>query len=139
MTDKMKVAVEMDKNFLHWRAEFQPDEAYEFVAAVGPNNTASAPKLLDLLRNIDSAIPRQHHDRANNPNNGRTHHVYEIGNEYSRVLYLNIHKTYIRDWSETTYLKLADDLDHWGLEAGADERNIEINDGSRFTYRFWWD
>ena len=103
-------------------------------------------ELRALIRRIDKVIPPMHFGMLNgdtNPNNGKPHHWYTVGKQYSRVLELHIAKAYL----DTPYYK-AHPFDFFTLETqlrtladtfGADEFDVTENTKHAFTARFWWD
>jgi hypothetical protein len=72
-----------------------------------------------------------------NPNNGHTFHTYQIGKEYSRVLYIEVVKTYIT--KPFDYARLARQLAAWAVAAGAGEHDVIENSPTAFEFRVWWD
>ena len=143
---KVAAALLMDGHAHHYQVKYTPEEAAELVAHLGDYNAATQDELSALLCAIDSCIPTMDFG-GDNPNNGRPHHHYRIGREYSRVIYVDILATYITapyGWAVDDWCRLAARLEALGRKAGADEvaaswsGDIE-DDTGELTCRFWWD
>jgi hypothetical protein len=135
-SDAVRAALALDKHFLHYQIEFRPDEAAEFLRATEQVNDTKPDALASLVQTITENVPPMNFG-AGNPNNGNPHHTFRIGREYSRVIYLNIIKTYLP--SDFDYKSLHTRLDALARQALADECDVEQDDMRRFSYRFWWD
>ena len=138
---KLDAVVTLDRAALDWRVKLDPDETREYLSRVESFNNCETGALVDLTKAVDAAIGRVRYpdvDGRPNPNNGRWHHSYEVGNEGSRVLYLEV----FRQSSATPgldYQALTLTCRKAGRRALADENNIDQDDGSYFRWRWWWD
>lgn len=129
------VALQLDNLSLNYRIEFQPDTAAAFVCCANAHNVTAC-DLVMLIDSINAAIPRMQFAPGNS-NNGRPHHKFLIGNEYSRVIYVQIAKAYLP--VDFDYNALTARLKSLANTAQADESTVEENDSDGFTFRFWWD
>lgn len=136
--EKLDAALALEPLSLHYRIEYSPEEALALVCDLPDYNNAYSEVLVDLIKTINRAVPVMNFG-GDNPNNGHMHHTFDIGREYSRVLYLKIAKTYVKAWSPADWEKFIDKMRLAGLTAGVDEFMIMENDKSGLTIRFWWD
>ncbi len=98
--------------------------------------------LARLIATINTIIPPMKFKSPTNPNNGKPHHTYLIGNEGSRVIYLVIRKFYLKkefQGKAFDYDDLAAKLDTLAEQAHADEYGVTRDTKDEFIYRFWWD
>jgi ribosomal protein L37AE/L43A len=114
-----------------WRAALSPSEMLEFAEG------SALPLQRALVRDIDALIPPAYFG-PRCLNNGRQHHVYEVGMELSRVLYVNVYKNYIVNWNNLSSV-LAKQLDQIAKLYKADEHGVVTDDAGKFSFRFWWD
>jgi hypothetical protein len=147
---KVQAALALDEFSLTYRVEMRPDEALAFAANCGDYNEATEARLARLVKRLDRAIPPMWFDSPAdfpNPNNGKPHHVYHVGREGSRVLYLEIRLGYLEsfrppvgsEWRTLPTLATFERLfGDFGQEARADEFSVE-RDAHSWTFRFWWD
>jgi hypothetical protein len=140
----VQAALALDPLSTHWQVELTPEDAHLFVCAAEDYNNFTRADLATLIQRIDHAIPPIQFNPGN-PNNGKPHHKYRIGNEGSRVIYLDIHKGYLKGrWAPADYDHLAQYLKALAVAAHADEYDIDQDidftppDGL-WTFRFWWD
>lgn len=138
MTANLALVMGMDMEFMHYRVLLCPEDALEFLR--GTNyNLATGERLAELITKIGQMVPPMQYGLVNgepNPNNGRTHHEFYVGREYSRVLYLEIVKTYMpKYWNWETFDY---DLKQLANLAMANEFSANHNEYS-VSYRFWWD
>lgn len=133
---KVDAALALDPLSLHYKVQFDPDEAVEFasreVMRYGPT--------LELVEGINELIPLKSYPKVNgrpNPNDGQPHHKIWVGREYSRVVYLEIIKAYMPDGFE--YSRLGPKLKALGRRMSCDEAECLKSNADRFAYRFWWD
>ena len=129
-------ALQLDDVANHYQVEFTPAEAREF--AVGER------VLAELLENIDKLIPLMNYppiDGHENANNGKPHHVYKIGKEYSRVLYTEIRKMYLNGSGgpEFDYKWLTGQLKLLAKAAGAKEFEVVKETETVYRFKMWWD
>ena len=113
----LDAAAALDLVALQWRVTVRPDEAADLVGALRDYNGATRRVLARLIIGVDAVIPGSDYGPAN-PNTGRMHHEYSIGREFSRVLYVEVNKTYLPTGFDCA--ALAARLDGLAREAGAD-------------------
>ena len=133
-------AVELDRVSLRHKIDFTPASARRFAARCEAHGVDNC-RLREMVRKIDKFIPPMNFGMCNgtpNPNNGRPHHWYTIGKEYSRVLYVNIAKAYLRD-SDKLCARIGNFLYQISEDYGADEFGIVEDTPDSFVARFWWD
>jgi hypothetical protein len=139
-TAKVAAALVLDEHALRYQVELTPDEAIDFAANLRDYNEATASRLTALVQRINDLIPPMDFGLLNgepNPNNGRPHHTFRMGREYSRVLYVCIVKSYLPrdyDWAE-----LVSTLDFYARHAAADEHGLSQTSPTSITFRVWWD
>lgn len=130
---------EVDERFLHYRVLFGPEDALTFVRQRPEYNLATPERLEELITDIGRMVPPMQYGIINgqpNPNNGRTHHEFYIGREYSRVLYLEIVKTYMpKYWNWETFDHDLKQLANLAMTNEFEANHNEYN----VSYRFWWD
>jgi hypothetical protein len=133
-------ALVLDKaGALHWTVEMTPEEAYEFLKQAEtyngiPKNVAG---LVDAVRQV---VPAQDYG-PDNPNTGRTHHTFEIGNAYSRVVFLKINEVYLPDHAgpKPFFEGLAEACTRIAKRFHADEADVVRHNNWEWRFRFWWD
>jgi hypothetical protein len=134
--EKIEAALGLDPLSLKHLVQFTPEEAVEFARL----ETLRYGPTQDLVEGINELVPLSHEPPMNgkpNPNDGRAHHEVWIGREYSRVVYLVIHKTYMPDGFP--YGELHTKLYRLGKSLGCDEVKCKRNNEGEFKFRFWWD
>ena len=95
------------------------------------------PQLKEIIEEINSLIPLMNYPIGNNPNHGKPHHTFDIGKEYSTVIYVNVVKAYMpKDFS---YDKLRSQIEKIAIKHYADEKDVIENTPSFFQMRIWWD
>jgi hypothetical protein len=134
---KAKAAVAMDKHFTAWTAEFTPDEAQAFVARCQVYNNMTHEKLVRLVRAINRIIPAMDLGETN-PNTGTPCHCFKIGNEGSRVIYVQVRKWAVPE-KRGQWKRLAEQVRQFASEAGANEFHVSKNDRHELLLRIWWD
>lgn len=136
MEKRLFLAVKLDKRFTNWNVRLTPKEAMEFCKSAEEYNNLTKKGACELIGEIDKIIPLMRLGK-DNPNTGQSHHYYRIGREGSRVIYLEIVKTYL--FVGFDYVVLGKKLFELGKKANADEHYVEKNTHLEFVYRFWWD
>ena len=139
-TKAIDAAVALDRCALDWRVTLDPDETRAYLSRVDSYNTCETRALGDLTKAVDAVIGRVRYpdvDGKPNPNNGRWHHTYEVGNEGSRVLCLEVYKQSLAT-PGLDYAKLAATCASAGQRALADESH-NFSDSNYFRWRWWWD
>ncbi len=127
-------ALALDEVSLCYRVELSPVEAQGFLYRSDKYIgwvTAS-----NLLQSIDNLIPRISFG-AGDDSNGRKFYRLSIGRECSRVIYVELAKTYLPN--EFDYEKLSRDIGRAAELAGADEAWCERDDDGGYRFRMWWD
>ena len=141
MSDLVTVVLDLDRLSNDYLVQMSPGEALEFAERAEAHNALTAEALRQLVEPINARIPPMQF-QPGNPNNGHPHHVYLVGNEGSRVLYLHIHKFYLEARCQGVafdYQALALELKALGQRVLADEFWVTLDDELGFKFRFWWD
>ena len=93
-------------------------------------------RMWDLHASIDAAIPPMLFGPGN-ANNGHPHHLYRVGRECRRVLYVEVIHSYLK--TRPGELDRIDaKLRALSQKYEADEFHRDPGEGSD-TWRFWWD
>ncbi len=136
----------LDKQSIHYRVKLTPSEALEFVSRADAYNFFSQEDLKKFVTHLNHLIPPMNFGTGGypNPNNGHPHHVFLIGNEGSRVIYLEVVKSYMvkysqNKWNEKDFLGLWSTIQIAAGKAHADEIDLIENSEHVFKCRFWWD
>jgi hypothetical protein len=127
-------ALAVDEVSTHFRIEFAPDTARAFVRIADAYNGFNQCDLVNLIDAVNDAIPPMLYGPGN-PNNGRPHHKFLIGNEGSRVIYVNVTKAYLP--ASFNYAQLTSKLKAIGRRAHADE--MDETGTHSYQFRYWWD
>lgn len=135
----VRACLEMDEKSIHWSCELNPIEAFNFLAASKEYNGMN--KLFLMVEKINKIIPTMEFGEEN-PNNNKSFHTYRIGNECSRVIYVDFSKSYLtkyraEKWDEKQILRLISDIQSLGKRAGADEISVDNSEHS-VSIRLWW-
>ena len=142
ITRKVAAALMLDRVSIRYLVEFNPDEAIEFLQHAEGYNEYTPDILVNLVKKINELIPPMKFPDPDNPNNGKLHHKFIIGNEGTRVIYLKISKFYLDEQfqgKKFDYKELEDRLAMLAKDAKASEYSTEVNNGAEFRYRIWWD
>lgn len=135
-------ALLLDEISINHAIELRPVDAEQFASLARPFNNCTREGFVSLIKAINALVPPMNYPDVNgrpNPNNGNPHHKFRVGKENSRVLYLVIHKGYLRGWADKDFDLLAKQLSSMAKAACADESDIEEKGDFTFSYRFWWD
>lgn len=136
------IVLALDKKSINYQVSFDPARALEFVGHADAYNGFTKDDLYKFINRINDLIPPMNFPLVNgfpNPNNGRTHHTFSIGNEGSRVIYLEIVKAYMKQFSSAEWISLWSAIQTAAKRANADEINLIENNDNTFKARFWWD
>ena len=131
-TRVVEAGLALDAHAYYYRVRLDPAEARSF-ARLEPDADGTLAVLLDA---IDQAIPVMDFG-PDNLNTGKPAHTYEVGREYSRVVYLDWPRSYAPDGFDWPALESR--LREIAEDAGADEHGPEEDGPFGFRYRFWWD
>lgn len=144
-------ALAVDDLSTHYRIEMAPDTAREFCRRADAYNGFTEDDLVKLIDRATALIPPMMFGDVSpgwpNPNNGQPHHVFHIGNEGSRVIYLIVRTAYFlkfrpgsdSEWTTPpTFDNLKRALSHLAEDCNADEFSGQ-SDEHTWTFRFWWD
>lgn len=132
----VRCCLEMDSRSLRWNCELNPTEAFNFLAASKEYNEMK--NLTGMVEKINKIIPKMQYG-GENPNNGKTFHTFTVGNECSRVIYINIIKYYLKSrFTDSDITNLITKIQGLGRNAGADEISVDETD-TKATIRLWWD
>jgi len=135
MNDRMRAALVLDELSTDHKIGFRAHQALEFVVLASHGN-ANPADVIELINKIDEIVPKKQYGPGN-PNNGQSHHLFEIGNESSRVIYVEVITAYLPEGYDRQ--ELAKRLCTLGKRAHADEVSLWDIDRGSFTIRFWWD
>ena len=92
--------------------------------------------LLNFLNEINEIMPRPVYQEGN-PNNNKPVHTFYIGQEYSRVVYIQLITTYI-PFGQCNYGELENKIREIAKKYKADECDL-TNETLAFKMRIWWD
>lgn len=146
---KVEAALALDEVSIDYRVEMRPDEAREFCRRAPAYNGFTEDDLTRLIDQVGEAIPPMEFG-GTNPNNGKPHHRFHVGNEGSRVIYLDVDPSYFRTFrpgedspwhgeAVPTFEGLEGLLGRYAEVANADEFTATRESDVRWTFRFWWD
>jgi len=141
MDKLIEAALALDDVSINYLVEMSPTEAREFLSHAQAYNSFTQEDLLNLVEAVDREVPPMRFG-PDNPNTGKVHHVYLVGNEGSRVLYLALRKFYLEECFQGKpydYQLLTLKLGALAAGAYADECSVTQDDKDTFRYRFWWD
>lgn len=120
----------LDTVSLHWQTTVKPDIAEKFFEQTGETFA------LSFVKDINRLMPRAAF-RTNEPN--RLRHEFSIGREFSRVVYVEVVKTYRMDYTESDWESLAGSITFQASCVGADEYDVVENSPTFLKIRVWWD
>jgi hypothetical protein len=134
------IKFENDTHSIRHQVEMQPSEAVEFCQGCQGINEATNKNLTRFVKSVNEMIPAIKFDDGN-PNNGRSHHTFIVGQECSRVIYVTFAKYYLKgyNWTGQEYNELERLLKNTASRFNADEMCVTENDEHSFTFRAWWD
>lgn len=131
---KIDAALMLDEASIYFLVRMSPDEATVFLKGTIEYN--SMKDLAEMVKEVNGIVPPIS-SNPGNPNNGRLHHSYDIGNEGSRAIYLRISKHLMPEGYG--YGDLSARLYDIGIEHGANESFTQKENDNVFVYRWWWD
>jgi hypothetical protein len=138
---KVKAMLMLDECSDNYTVELNPDEALEFVRHAKAYNDFTSEMLVNLISGVNQLVPKMRFE-GDNPNNGKSHHTFIIGNEGSRVIYLKVRKFYLLKRFQGVrfdYKGFEASLKALGEQAHADEMSTIVDDKHVFMFRWWWD
>ena len=141
LSDFLVAALALDENSIQFRARFQPDEARQFALRCeehGVTNLQLA-KLIDKINLISSRMDFGVSNAGVNPNNGKHFHNFDIGKEYSRVVYVHYAKRSLPSASDAVFARLIAGIHQAANAAGVNEFHVTENTDTMLTLRLWWD
>jgi len=121
----VRAAVRLDNEALNWLVTVSPVKAAELARALRDYNEATRARLTAIIESIDAMIPRD------------MHHEYSIGRNYSRVLFVQVVKTYLPDGFDLA--ALAARMKEIANGNAADEAWATKDTPHDFEFRIWWD
>ena len=117
---------------LHWRVECNPCEAYVFALE------AKDSPLRQVIEEVNRLIPRIDYGPENG-NTGATIHTFYIGKENSRVVYIDVVKTYFMNTGQNVdYDDFERKITNIAKKNFADEID-RFDEDLLFRMRIWWD
>ena len=122
--------------FLQFQVQILPETALVWAKESQGYNQHTTENLVSIIEGCNKLIPPMKYGKGN-PNDGQPHHVFAVGNEYSRVIYLKVIKTYLPAGFD--YSGLTKALTALGERNNAQERSVQKNDGTCYEFRFWFD
>lgn len=119
---------------LHWRTRVKPAEAAALFRAV------RRPHIASLIDAVSARIPPMDYGPGN-PNTGHSHHEFDIGREYSPVVYLRVVKGYLPADFDLSELALGlKQIAARFKQDDSDEADVTSDpDDGTFEFRFWFD
>ena len=141
MDELVEAALAIDRVSDDYLVKMTPAQAGEFLSRADAYNIFTSEDLVELLEAVDGEIPPMRFG-PDNPNTGKPHHTYMVGNEGSRVVYLAVNKFYLEERFQGKpfeYPHLGTELELLGLRAHANEAWVDQDDDKTFKFRFWWD
>lgn len=137
----IQAALALDNLSIQFKIEFSAADAVVFARHASPHGHTQA-ALEKLIQKINGFAPVMDFG-GSNPNNGRHFHTFEIGKEYSRVVYVRMVKTYLNHGVNKNKTGIVDrfiaDVSRLAKAAGAEEIGVEENTDSFLKIRLWWD
>lgn len=133
----LQAAEQMDNISNSYRVQLTAEQAVAFLETADPQCECWNINIADFARAINEAVPRMQFAQAN-PNNGQSHHHFLVGREYTRVIYLDIAKAYLRNIVED-YAAFIQQLEQIGRDLHAYEIDVRRNDDGAILIRYWWD
>jgi hypothetical protein len=129
-SEKIEAVLSVDTHARVYNVEMRPHEARLFARSCYPYGHTTE-ELVGFIEQIDKRIPGMSWDES------RSHHMYHIGREGTRVVYLHVIKVYLD--REYKYYELMLAVGAIASKYGADEFRIEKEDEGEVVYRVWWD
>lgn len=121
-------ALTLDKHSTDYQVRLCPEEALGFAEKAEPCGIGQA-AFASLIQKINSVIP--------NSQNGQPIYWLKIGNEGSRVMYVEIIKNYLPKYDG--WLEVLVAINQLAKDFSCDEFDIKENTSSCLTLRLWWD
>lgn len=126
---------QMDSLSLHYRVELRPDEMMELAEVmdsrhavkINPALVTAINEIMPVCRGEGGAL------------DGRQFHTFWFGREYSRVLYVEIIKTYHTKVNQLGWTAVRQAMEALGKRALCDECDVVEDSGTVLKFRLWWD
>lgn len=134
---KVDRVIAVDQASSDYQIKLTPEETKEFLQRAEIYNRI--PKTIALIVDqIDAITPRAYYN-PDNPNNGSQIFNFRVGNEGSRVLYLEVRAPFGLP-KDFDWLEYERKLTEIGKTFDADEIDtLENKPAYKLTIRFWWD
>lgn len=132
----LDTAFTLDGASTHYRIEFSPTQALKFIQRADPQSECWSREPLAFLQAINQTIPAMQFG-AGNPNNGKPHHRFFIGREFTRVIYLDMAMAYLENTVEDLPA-LIEKISQLGFEYHAQESAVYEQSAAGILFRFWW-
>lgn len=132
----VRAALALDEEALNWSVTVRPDEAAELAGELRDYNEATRERIAAIVESIDAIIPRKDYGEGS-PNAVGMHHEYRIGREYSRVLYVQVVRTYLPEVFDLA--ALAARIKEVAKGNAADEAWVTKDTPHDFEFRIWFD
>jgi hypothetical protein len=127
MNPLIKSVLELDRWSDHYQVQLSPGDMNECAHHLDH-------ELGDLVDKINYHSPTMDYG-PDNPNTGKHFHTFKIGNEHSRVLYVE----YIKICNDTAdYDRLHKIIEALATIYYADEFSVEEDDATIISFRIWW-
>lgn len=141
MNRLVKTVLALDKLSNHHRVDLRPEEALLWAGIVESYNFATRENAVRLVEAVNSVIPVKEYGPVNgypNPNDGAYSHIFAVGNEGSRVIYVVVRK-YPKNVANANWKVIKGELEAIGKLVECDEFDMVENSEHVFEFRFWWD
>jgi hypothetical protein len=126
---------QLDALSLHYRVELRPDEMMELAEVMDSRHAVKInPAMVTAINEIMPVCKGegQHLD-------GRQFHTFWFGREYSRVLYVEIIKTYHTKVNQLGWAAVKQAMAELGKRAFCDECEVVEDTSTVLKFRLWWD
>lgn len=137
ISDLLVAALALDEISNQFKIHFSPDNALQFAKRCTEHGVTNH-QFAKLVEKINSVSPR-HELGDSNPNTGHHFHNFDIGKEYSRVIYVHYAKLFTVLKSDAACARLIAEIHTAAKAAGANEIDVEENTDTMLTIRIWWD
>ena len=133
----LQAAEQIDNISNSYRVQLTAEQTVAFLETADPHCECWNTNIADFARAVNEAVPRMQFGEGNS-NNAQSHHHFLVGREYTRVIYLDIAKAYLRKIVED-YAAFIQQLEQIGRDHHAYEIDVQRNDDGAILIRYWWD